>query len=86
MKQTLRRSSLAVALATTSVGLTACTGASPTLGKYSDAQIKRCERSITTREYQEATNRAGLAAGIPVIGSEILYKEFEKICKRKGIL
>jgi hypothetical protein len=78
--------------------LTACatTGQSPTLAKYSDAQIKRCYNSLTIAERDEAARRAKAdavgTALIPIVGpliadaKEELYQEYERICLRKGVI
>lgn len=72
------------------------TGQSPTLAKYTEEQITRCYNSLTIKEQDEAQRNARAAmtntALIPIVGplmvdgSEELYKEYEKICKRKGIV
>ncbi|WP_299852575.1 hypothetical protein [uncultured Roseovarius sp.] len=72
-------------------GLAGCAaGPSPTLAKYSDAQINRCYNSLSYKDRQAAQAKAQQVAYIPIAGAlmfeEQLYKEYEKICKRKGIL
>lgn len=74
------------------MSLTACSGLgpSPTLAKYSDAQIRRCMSSLTVKDQNQIQAAVQRAAIIPVVGvftaQEAQYKEAEKICKRKGIL
>ncbi len=77
-------------------GCTPTSGKSPTLAKYSDAQINRCYNSLTIAERDEANRRARADATgkamIPLVGvflvdaNEEIYQEYERICKRKGII
>ena len=58
--------------------------------KYSNAQIERCARSLTTKDQiraQEAMKRRAMIPIVGVFGTEkAYYAEAEKICKEKGIL
>lgn len=100
MKMTKQIGNACAAMACISM-LTACgsvgrTGASPTLAKYTDAQITRCQNSLTLKEQDEVQRNARAkmmgTALIPFVGvfmvdgSEEMFVEAEKICKRKGIL
>lgn len=75
------------------------TGPSPTLSRYSDAQIEKCAKSLTQSEEVEAQRnaqaritRTGLipggwmVTGLTRSNTEYLYEEYEKICRRKGVL
>lgn len=72
------------------------TGPSQTLAAYTEDQLARCQKSLSFKERDEivrnaiARNNAKLL--IPYLGpltmngSEEIYRETEKVCKRKGIL
>lgn len=96
-KQALR-AGIAFALISTLANCTTIgpTGPSPTLAKYTEAQLMRCQKSLSIKEHDEvlrnamARNNAKLL--IPYLGpltmdgNEEVYRETEKVCKRKGIL
>lgn len=72
------------------------TGPSRTLAPYTEDQLVRCQKSLSIKERDEvvrnaiARNNAKLL--IPYLGplimdgNEEIYRETEKVCKRKGIL
>lgn len=67
------------------------TGPSPTLSKYTEQQQKRCYTSLTFAEKEGAKRNTQMKLLIPGAGlfvgtSELLYQEYEKICKRKGVI
>ena len=70
--------------------LSGCFGPSQTLARYSEAEIQRCARSLTFKEQQAAQVKARNTAMIPFAGifmaEEALYKEYERVCRRKGII